>query len=178
MYQNCVLNFVFFFFSSPSSHIFLERLELSQTLCKGSSCAVSGCSICFLCSLMFCYVLLCFRGKPLVASALGRRGSASGRFHPTLARKKPLVPRVAFLGCFLKAVLVLIIACPLLGSHPGRAEYSTDARVGRCSQGTETLTLFKIHVSEFPTQTEFTFFRPCLRHLNSGIQTRGDGPRA
>ena len=35
------------------------------------------------------------RGKPLVASAFGRRGSASGRFLPTLARKKPLVPRVA-----------------------------------------------------------------------------------
>ena len=50
---------------------------------RGFSCAVSGCSLCSLFDL------------PLVASAFDRHSSASGRFHPTLARKKPLVPRAA-----------------------------------------------------------------------------------
>ena len=39
---------------------------------RGLSCAVSGCGLC---------------GKPLVASAFGRRSPACGRYHPTLARK-------------------------------------------------------------------------------------------
>ena len=46
--------------------------------------------------------------------------------------------------------------------------YSTDAWVGRCGPGIQTLTLFKIQFSDFPIpfKTDFKIFRPYLRHLN------------
>ena len=44
--------------------------------------------------------------------------------------------------------------------------YSTDAWVGRCGPGVQTLTLFKTQFSDFPIplKTEFKIFRPYLRH--------------
>ena len=48
----------------------------------------------------------------------------------------------------------------------GGGGYSTDAWVGRCSPGVQTLTLFKKQFSDFPIpfKTEFKIFRPYLRH--------------
>ena len=49
----------------------------------------------------------------------------------------------------------------------GGGGYSTDALVGRCGPGVQTLTLFKTQFSDFhiPFETEFKIFRPYLRHL-------------
>ena len=47
----------------------------------------------------------------------------------------------------------------------GVGGYSTDAWVGRCGPGVQTLTLFKTHFSYFHIlfETEFKIFRPYLR---------------
>ena len=49
----------------------------------------------------------------------------------------------------------------------GGGGYSTDAWVGRCGPGVETLALFKTQFSDFtvPFKTECEIFRPYLRHL-------------
>ena len=49
----------------------------------------------------------------------------------------------------------------------GRGGYSTDAWVGRCGPGVQTLTLFNTQFSDFPIpfKTELKIFRPFLRHL-------------
>ena len=55
-----------------------------------------------------------------------------------------------------------------VGSKPeGGGGYSTDAWVGRCGRGVQTLTLFKTQFSDFPIplKTEFKIFRPYRRHL-------------
>ena len=51
--------------------------------------------------------------------------------------------------------------------YRSRGGYSTDAWVGRCGPGVQTLTLFKTQLSDFPIlfETEFKIFRPYLRHL-------------
>ena len=54
-----------------------------------------------------------------------------------------------------------------LSPEGGGGGYSTDAWVGRCDLGVQTLTLFKTQFSDFPVpfKTEFKIFRPYLRHL-------------
>ena len=49
----------------------------------------------------------------------------------------------------------------------GGGGYSTDAWVGRCGPGVQTLTLFETQFSDFriPFKTEVKIFRPYLRHL-------------
>ena len=54
-----------------------------------------------------------------------------------------------------------------LGGGGGVGRNPTDAWVGRCGAGVQTLTLFKTQFSDFPIpfKTEFKIFRPFLRHL-------------
>ena len=56
---------------------------------------------------------------------------------------------------------------PVAYARGGGGGYSTDAWVGRCGLGVQTLTLFKTQFSDFPIafKTEFKIFRPYLRHL-------------
>ena len=58
---------------------------------------------------------------------------------------------------------------------PGGGGYSTDAWVGRCGPGVQTLTLFKTEFSDFhiPFETGFKIFRPYLRHLTEVIPRLG-----
>ena len=64
--------------------------------------------------------------------------------------------------CYLFTLMYRI----LMTEKPGGG-YSTDAWVGRCGAGVQTLTLFKTQFSDFhiPFETEFKIFRPYLRHL-------------
>ena len=59
--------------------------------------------------------------------------------------------------------------------RPGGGGYSTDALVGRCGPGVQTLTLFKTQFSDFhiPFETEFKIFRPYLRHLTQVLPRLG-----
>ena len=49
----------------------------------------------------------------------------------------------------------------------GGGGYSTDASVGKCGPGVQTMTLFKTQFFDFPIpfKTEFKIFRLYLRHL-------------
>ena len=47
----------------------------------------------------------------------------------------------------------------------GGGGYSSYPWVGRYGAAPHTLTLFKTNIANFPTQTEFRFLIPCLRHL-------------
>ena len=57
----------------------------------------------------------------------------------------------------------------------GGGGYSTDALVGRCGPGVQTLTPFKTQFSDFhiPFETELKIFRPYLRHLTQVIPRLG-----
>ena len=67
--------------SEPNQKLLATSNGTATLGARGLSCAVSGCGLC---------------GKPLVSSAFGRRSPAFGRYRTTLARRKPLVPRVGY----------------------------------------------------------------------------------
>ena len=80
-------------------------------------------------------------------------------------------PRAKIVFKFRTLSSALSAKCPTVKNNRRRllspGGYSTDAWVGRCGPGVQTLTLFKTQFSDFPIplKTEFKISRQYLRHL-------------